>query len=967
MNRTLSLAARRPTPPKATNRILMSKALPFGGRHGWHTLTALLVGLTVAAVAPSAGAAGATYTVTNVDDSGTGSLRQAILNANANPGADIINFNIGSGAKTIALLSGLPSNTEPVVIDGSTQPGYAGTPLIMLEGSAAQSWATGLILHGNSTVQGLTIGGFGYAGVFIYGGGNVVEGCYLGLNAAGTAARANGSGILASWNASGPENSIRGNVISGNLNCGIQVDGPLTPRLRIVGNRIGTNAAGTAAVPNLAHGVKLFNSHLNIVGGDAAEARNVISGNGANGISLEGGSSGTTIQGNYLGTDCLGANPLPNNWHGIVVSDAPDNSIVNNVVSGNAQVGMLIQGASSTGNLVAGNRIGTDSTGAVTLGNGGYGLVLSAAPNNRVGGTTPEERNIISGNGWDGILIDHPTATGNTVMGNYIGTDQTGTAPIPNLYAAITVTSHGNTIGGTVSGAGNLLSGNRYGIYIANAGTGAADNIVLGNLIGTDYTGLVALPNTEWGIVLDGASNTLVGGTAAGAKNVISGNQTGMAITASASGNVIQGNYLGVNAAGQPLGNTGHGVLAFGASANSIGGMNASQGNLIAYNGAQGVVVINSTGISVQSNRIFNNGGLGIDLGHNGITVNDDVDADTGANLQQNFPVLGSVHSAGGTTTVQGSLASSANTQFRLEFFANSAGDPSGYGEGEQYLGSTSVTTNGVGTAAFTATLPVAAADGTLVSATATDPSGNTSEFSATRLNAGPPDTTPPTGQFGTVQTRPGAGGTEVLIPVNLADSGSGVIKAQLTSNSSNCYLEWTGPSGVVSVPIGGTITLPVPAATTQMRAVKLNSGRTARVELRIWDAANNTALVDPIIALLEMKTAAPLMRIFKGLPAVEHYLLLQNRSPGLRTVRVWVNGRLAFHGKLTNEQELRADLRTWMLPGSRNSVQVLATGPRSASALLTIGDASITGAMRGSIEPTGVASRRLNVEFAPQ
>ncbi len=201
---------------------------------------------------------------------------------------------------------------------------------------------------------------------------------------------------------------------------------------------------------------------------------------------------------------------------------------------------------------------------------------------------------------------------------------------------------------------------------------------------------------------------------------------------------MVQGNFIGTDVNGTAaLGNSSAGVYVFGASNNTIGGILSGEPDTIAFNGAGGVVVNGGTGNGILSNSIFANIGLGIDLGDDGVTLNDTGDGDSGSNNLQNFPVLTSLTIASGNTTIDGSLNSAANTAFRVEFFASETADPSGNGEGQTFLGSKDVTTDGSGNAAFTAVLPVLSPAGqAVITATATDPNNNTSEFSPVFLIA---------------------------------------------------------------------------------------------------------------------------------------------------------------------------------------------------------------------------------------
>jgi hypothetical protein len=375
------------------------------------------------------------------------------------------------------------------------------------------------------------------------------------------------------------------------------------------------------------------------------------------------------------------------------------------------------------GNVIKGNYIGTDVTGSVALGNVGGGVSIRATPNNLIGGTTRRARNVIAAN-FLGIGIGEAGATGNLVQGNFIGTDVTGTKDFGNRFFGVTlVNAQGNTIGGTAPGAGNLISGdNRIGIWINNV---TKDNRVQGNFIGTDVTGTTALGNSWYGVLIQDAPKNIIGGTTPGARNVISGNGSGVVIyDKNSTGNLVQGNFIGTKANGTgELGNANEGVSIYGGASNNIVGENR-----IAFNGG-GIGVGSGTNNALSSNSIHSNTGLGIDLGSDGVTTNDAGDGDTGANNLQNFPVLTSAI-GGSKIKIQGTLNSAPNTSFKLEFFSNPSCDPSAHGEGHTLLGSKQVTTDASGNAGFTFTFQVKVKPGQSITATATAPGGNTSEFS---------------------------------------------------------------------------------------------------------------------------------------------------------------------------------------------------------------------------------------------
>ncbi len=463
--------------------------------------------------------------VTNTNDAGPGSLRQAIIDANTISGSDTISFCIPTtdsnhyyykddgtpsslsleAATTlddasitdfdpdypvtprswyrISLASALPDITETAVLDGTTQSGYVDAPIIELDGSAVTGTINGLEVTGTGvTIRGLVINLFTGSGIELSGGNNIIEGNYIGLDVSGT-------------------------KDFGNDRQGIFIDDS-------AGNRIGGTATG---------------------------AGNVISGNGWSGVSLQ--------QGN-----------------------ADDN-------------------------LIQGNRIGTDVTGTAAIGNSNYGVDMFnglGPDNNLIGGSTVAARNIISGNAWECVQIKGSNTTGNQVAGNFIGTDLTGTLPIP-------------------CGLGGI-------------------------------------------------------------------------------------------------------VIEQGARSNTIGGVGVGEGNIIAFNSGDGVKLEDDATDfnAIQGNGIFSNSGLGIDLNEDGFTANDLGDGDNGANSRQNFPILTSANTNGvGALYVGGIINSTPSQTFRIEFFANAAVDPSGHGEGEMYLGFTDVTTDALGNSAYSAIFLATVPDGT--------------------------------------------------------------------------------------------------------------------------------------------------------------------------------------------------------------------------------------------------------------
>jgi hypothetical protein len=414
--------------------------------------------------------------------------------------------------------------------------------------------------------------------------------------------------------------------------------------------------------------------------------------------------------------------------------------------------GIVVTGTGGS-HIIAGNWIGLTTIGGA--GNGGNGLTIDGVPNNQIGGTVSADRNVVSDNGASGIEIQGAGATGNVIEGNFIGMDQTGTVALGNSSSfhgvAIDDGAGHNTVGGTAAGSGNLISANGTGVLVQ----AASNNTIQGNFIGTDVTGKVAKGNVGDGVDITGtAAHNLVGGTTSAARNVISGNGAhgvllGGCAGSSGGSNVVSGNFIGVAADNSALGNGGDGVrVTVDQHDSTIGGTQAGAGNTIALNSGNGVgIQIDSfcgalaSGISILGNAIHHNNLLGIDLGLDGVTANDALDADPGVNGLQNYPVVTAAASNGVTVTVTGTFHSKPGSAYRLEFFANPSCSPSA-AEGQAFMGFANVTTNASGDASFTAHF-AAPSSVNFVTATATDSLGSTSEFSVCQAVAVVPNNPP--------------------------------------------------------------------------------------------------------------------------------------------------------------------------------------------------------------------------------
>jgi CSLREA domain-containing protein len=498
-------------------------------------VAAITVAAAALVTAPAA-AAQSVFVVTSAGDSadlapGNGvclaagnvcTLRAAIQEANALPGSDVIRFAIGSGIRTIVLTAMLPAVTEAVLIDGWTQPGFAGTPLIDINGA-------------------------GRAGLAITGGGAVVRGLVL------------------------------------------------------------RNIAG----------------------------------------------------------------------HAIVL-------------------------ATGGGNVLAGNYIGMMPNGRTASPNSGHGIVVFNSSNNRIGGTAPVQANLISRNTGTGVggAIVVQGGSGNIIQGNLIGTDITGLVAQPNEASGISIVdSSNNLIGGPDAGAANLISANRTaGVRIAGL---SSQNVVQANLIGLnrDLTGL--LPNDRGVQISEGASNKVLG-------NFIVGNAYDGVLLSDAMNTLVEGNTIAYNGYGP-----------------------ADEGEEPGY---FGVWVLSGTGNQLLSNQIFGNFHLGINLNGDLVTPNDLGDVDGGANNTQNHPTILGADRIGSVTLITGSLATRPNGMYRVQFFVNPTCDaPAGVGEGQYFLGETTIATNNVGGGAFSFSFNGLLPVGWAVSGTATDAAGNTSEFAPCR------------------------------------------------------------------------------------------------------------------------------------------------------------------------------------------------------------------------------------------
>ena len=511
-----------------------------------------------------------TITVNTTSDSSTAgdgacSLREAISNANANadqtsgdcasgdPGLDIIVFKIpGAAPFTIVPATPLPLITDPLILDATSQTGFSGSPIIELDGEISHGIGIEIAI-GGSIVEGFVINRFDSGVGVDSGAGNVIRGNWIGLDNTGTVASPNGYGIGVAPNTTiGGTSAGERNVISGNANIGVV----LTDYCTLQGNYIGTNAIGSDAIPNLSHGVAVQGLNC-LVGGTTAGAGNVISGNIGDGVYIAG-------------------------------------------IAGNA--GLIIQG----------NFIGIDATGSHALGNSNAGVQFFTSTGNLVGGTTAGSANVISGND-EGVVIGSFlfNADGNTVQGNFVGTDATGLNAIPNRIGIEILNSSDSLVGGTQTAARNVVSGNGCGVSVDAANVGIlhfpTNNVIRNNYIGTDSSGEVPVGNGSGVCVEDS-----IGGVPPAIidANLIAGNGSGVFLSGWLLGNqspeigaLVTGNAIGISPSGAAIGN-GNGILIEGGRNCQIGGSAANAGNVIVGNSNDGLLILAG---SAHLNRIEGN------------------------------------------------------------------------------------------------------------------------------------------------------------------------------------------------------------------------------------------------------------------------------------------------------------------------------------------------------------------------
>jgi CSLREA domain-containing protein len=883
----------------------------------------------------------ATFTVTKTADTADGvcdsdcSFREAIIAANQNgSGADTINFSIpGSGVKTILLTSEIPHVRTSVTINGQTQSGYFGKPMIELRGNSSVPEALHLISPSPAvpisvTIYGLAINSFGLRGILstcLVKCDLTLKGNFIGTDPNGAIDMGNGLHgveVLPSPDSIvtiGGSGTFEGNVISGNGGVNNSNDesgiivkpAPMEESnqgsivVNIIGNKIGTDFTGSVDLGNTDDGIHVserselgsystFAIELN-VGGSTAAARNVISGNDGTGIyanvtkaSIKGnyigtnaagtgamgnkdadepddgiyilphpngsyqiggtgpnegnvisdnGSSGieidtyisfepdptvpVTIIGNKIGTNAAGTADLGNAWEGIRIGKIPnlglDVSIgglgnAPNLISGNGTHGITVNGEKVK---IYANKIGTNIDGTTAIANGADGVHLvpytdgidvTVGGSVVLDGTTYDLGNLISGNGGGGIHFEANGAAYSplTFRRNRIGTNAAATSALPNGGNGIFLKEGGAMIGSnSIAADGNVISGNADNGIELMGDPGDHPSEVYGNKIGTNGVGGSPIPNGEDGIEINGSKYNKIGlaGNAA-AVNVISGNAgAGISIvTAFATNNQVENNLIGTGPALNDLGNGGAGVVFGGLPTKNFVGSSNGSGNIIAYN-ARGIWAQGGSDNEFRRNSIYANDDLGIDLDAIGVTPNDPGDVDSGGNRKQNFPVLGRVT----PTAITGSLNSTAEKNFTIDFYRADSCDANGHGEGRYFLGSTAVVTDALGNASFNYPASLTLGQSITATATVTDIVGadDTSEFSQCKVVVPAPTVAFSVAAYGVNE---GGGSRTIIVNRSGALDGPMSVNYATSNGTATAGEDYTVASGTLNFADGETL-----------------------------------------------------------------------------------------------------------------------------------------------------------------
>jgi uncharacterized repeat protein (TIGR01451 family) len=728
---------------------------------------------------------GSTIVVTNTNDGSAGSLREALYDA-ANgvctPLPCTIQFNLGAGPYLIQPQSTLPQLADQTIVDGTSQPGYSGVPMIQLDGGGAV--LSGLTILGNgNTIKGLSITGFTH-GIDVDADGNTIEANYIGLNPAGTS----------------------------------------------TANQIGINVT----------------ANNNTIGGTTATQRNVISGNAVSGIRLDLSATGNVVAGNRIGTDPSGTSARPQVAGIEIIDDADGNTIGGataahgNVISGNSTYGIWVEG--SAGPIIA-RRVSTTASG-------------------------------------DGII------DGTVIQNNWIGPDANGTAPLGGGATGITLDEQ-------VSAAqisANVISGNAYGIRLASADVTNAT--IIGNFIGVQPDGITPMANTQSGIDVTDATASLI------------------------------------------------------------------SGNTIAHNSVRGIAVAGGMSNVFLSNKIYDNTSSGIDLGNDGPTANDIGDPDAGPNGLQNRPLLGTASLiGGGNLNVTYNLDSSASpggiASVRLEFFEADV-----LGQGKTFLAGVCVAGNSFSGGHTFNTTSVAPGDPIVATATSytdgacTTTADGTSEFSNT-VFAG--NCTPPTATISADGPLTFCAGEDVVLTASTGTSyfwSNGQTTQSITVTASGSYtVTVTNASGCSATSAPANVTVNTPPTVTITGPASACGSATLSVPGGFanyaWSNGANTAST----VVTTSGTYTVTVTDANGCTATDTHTVTLNASP---TPAITATGPLSFcdGGSVTLTAPLSATY-AWSTGANTQSIVV----SNSATVTVTVTDGS---GCSGTSAPVTVT------EFAP-
>ncbi len=567
--------------------------------------------LTVTVMLP---AGAATFTVSNNNDSGAGSFRQAILDVNAQTTGD---HRIGfSGGLILGPLTGLPVLTYTggrVTIHGNES---------TLDGRSLWNTEPGLRTSATTTIKYLTINNFPSHGLYITGSDCVVIGCRMYNNG--------GAGLYAqdAYNLTvGAPGEDDDNRIGSNNDHGIYV--VQCENITMQNNYVGFGVVLDRVSSNSGGGVFIVVSAGGTIGGANSGEGNYFCGNNGYGLRLE-ISSGIVVLGNYCGVAPDGSTPMGNSEYGIFLQRATDCVVggtgpgEGNLLSGN-NYGLCIRDKDSTGNQVLGNHIGADSTGTAAIPNALAGILIENASGNTIGGSSAGARNVVSGNTGPGIILQYTPCSDNTIQGNYIGVNTTGSSPLPNTGDGIVLSSgtSGTLIGGLGAGTRNVISGNTgRGIFV----NGSNANTITGNRIGVDTSGTIAIPNGSNGVHIIASQECSIGGVLVGEGNIISGNGGDGIYMASSADNDIFFNYIGTDVAGvSAIPNENNGITFETISTTDVGGLIAP--NIISGNNQFGLLLSSCSGVTIRGNKIGTtaNGSTALPNGMDGVrAVNND-------------------------------------------------------------------------------------------------------------------------------------------------------------------------------------------------------------------------------------------------------------------------------------------------------------------------------------------------------